>query len=178
MIESLQEKRARLRNLLEKPREAAVPRVEPRPHRLEWEPLSFAQQGLWLVSELEGPNAAYNIPVVIRLRGRLDVDALSRALSTVVGRHDSLRMRFEERGGAPGQVLADPGPLRLEPRPVAPEEAEAVYLAEARLPFDIARDPLFRASLFAEPGESSVLVVTMHHSVSDAWSVGVFLREL
>ncbi|HEX3525463.1 MAG TPA: amino acid adenylation domain-containing protein, partial [Thermoanaerobaculia bacterium] len=179
MSETLQEKKARLRSLLEKPKEtASVPRVEPRHQRSTMEPLSFAQQGLWFVSKLEGPNPAYNIPVIIRLSGNLDIEALSRAISAIVCRHNPLRTRFVERDGVPYQALFDLTEVRLEPQKVARAEAEAVYCGEARRPFDIADDRLFRAKLFEESKERFVLVMTMHHSISDAWSVGVFLREL
>jgi len=179
MSETLQEKRARLRSLLEKrPDAISIPRVEPRLHRADLEPLSFAQQGLWFVSKLEGLNPAYNIPILLRLSGRLDIDALSRAISAVVRRHDSLRTRFVEHGGVPSQSLFDVAEARLEPREVTPAEAETVYRSETQRPFDIADDCLFRIKLFKEAEERFVLTVTMHHSISDAWSVGVFLREM
>src|SRR5215212_3009143 len=108
MSETSHEKRARLRGLLEKKRDTdAIPRVEPRGPRSDREPLSFAQQGLWFVSQLEGPNSAYNIMALVRWLGRLDVDALSRAVTAVVRRHAPLRTRFVEHGGIPSQILND-----------------------------------------------------------------------
>jgi amino acid adenylation domain-containing protein len=179
MSETLQEKKARLRSLLEKPQgTVSVPRVEPRPHRLELEPLSSAQQALWFVSKLEGPNPAYNIPAIVRMSGDLDVGALSRALSVLVRRHEALRTRFVERDGVPGQVLSDIEEVRLEPRQVTPAEAEAVYSRAAQHPFDMLEERLFRAELFTEASDRFVLVVAMHHGISDAWSLGVFLREM
>src|SRR3954470_21454938 len=174
MSESLQEKRDRLRSLLEKKSDTtSAPRIEPRRRHLHREPLSFAQQGLWFVAKLEGPNPAYNIPLVVRWSGDLDVDALSRAISTVVRRHEPLRTHFVEDGGVPWQVVSRAAEVRLEPRQVSGAEAEAAYLREARRPFEITADPLFRAVLFTESEDRFVLVVTMHHSISDAWSVGV-----
>ncbi|MBW8877601.1 MAG: amino acid adenylation domain-containing protein, partial [Acidobacteria bacterium] len=179
MGEILQEKKARLRSLLKQPGESTpVPRVEARRQRASLEPLSFAQQGLWFVSKLEGPNPAYNIPVIVRWFGTLDVEALNRALTAVVGRHDSLRTHFVERGGVPSQAVSAVSTMRLEPQQVTRGEAEAVYRSEAQRPFDIAAESLFRAKLFSESKDRFVLVVTMHHSVADAWSVGVLLREL
>ncbi|HKH43533.1 MAG TPA: amino acid adenylation domain-containing protein, partial [Thermoanaerobaculia bacterium] len=179
MSESLREKKARLRSLLEKPREETfVPRVEPRRQRPGLEPLSFAQKSLWFVSKLEGLNPAHNIPILLRFAGRLDVETLSRAVSALVRRHEALRTHFVEQGGVPFQVLSEPADVRLEPEMVAPEEAEAAYSAVAQDPFDVAGDHLFRVRLFAAASDRFALVVTMHHSVSDAWSAGLFLREL
>jgi hypothetical protein len=180
MSESLQEKKARLRNLLEKkPREEiSIPTVEPRRDRSSLEPLSFAQQGLWFVSKLEGPNPAYNVPVIVRWSGQLEAGALRRAISTVLHRHEAFRTRFVESDGAPRQILVDVEEPSLEPQHVAREDAEAVYCAESQRPFDMAGDCLYRIRLFTESPESSVLVVALHHSISDAWSAGVFLREV
>src|SRR6185436_1984357 len=171
MSEILQEKKARLRSLLEKPREETpVPRIEPRQQRSSLEPLSLAQQSLWFVSKVEGLNPAHNIPILIRLSGRLDIEALSRAISALVRRHEALRTHFVEQGGVPYQVLSEPADVRLEPEPVAPGEIEAVALAASQIPFDIAGDHLFRVRLFAAASDRFALVVTMHHNVSDAWS--------
>src|SRR6185436_18274373 len=179
MSEILQEKKARLRSLLEKPREETpVPRIEPRQQRSSLEPLSLAQQSLWFVSQVEGLNPAHNIPILIRLSGRLDIEALSRAISTLVRRHEALRTHFVEQGGVPYQVLSEPADVRLEPQAVSPEEAEVAYSAAAQIPFDVAGDHLFRVRLFSAASDRFALVVTMHHSVSDAWSAGLFLREL
>src|SRR4051812_36193330 len=113
MSESLQEKKARLRRMLEKGREETpVPEVEPRP-RSPLEPMSFAQKSLWFIAKMEGPNPAHNIPILMRLSGRLDVDALSRAVSAMVRRHDALRTYFVEQDGVPYQALAEPHDVRL-----------------------------------------------------------------
>ena len=177
--ETLQQKRARLRSLLEKgAATTSVPPVEPRGERAELEPLSLAQEALWFVSQLEGPNAAYNNSFIARFSGKLDVAALSGAVSAVVKRHDTLRTRFVVRGGVPSQTLDDAADTELVPEQVLAADAAAIYRAEARRPFDIATDRLFRATLFQESDDRFALVVTLHHIISDAWSVALFLREL
>ncbi|HBL28031.1 MAG TPA: non-ribosomal peptide synthetase, partial [Acidobacteria bacterium] len=180
MSENLQEKKARLRNLLGKSAEAvSVPPVVPRRRREDApEPLSFAQQGLWFVAKLEGPNPAYNIPILVRWAGRLDVAALGRAFAVLIDRHDSLRTRLVELDGIPGQVLTGVPDLGLEPREVSGAEAEEACRAEAQHPFDLFDEGLLRVRLFTESQERHVLVVAMHHAISDAWSAGVLLREM
>src|SRR5579859_8023742 len=173
-------KKARLRRLLEAQTVAAtvIPRVEHRVLTAEHEPLSFAQQGLWFVSQLEGPNPAYNNSIIVRISGALHQDALNRAMSSIVQRHGSLRTRFVEQAGVLSQICDDVDEVPLGMQSVAAEEAEAVFLAEARRTFDIGKDLLFRAKLYQESSQRFVLIVSMHHIISDAWSVGLFIREL
>ncbi|HWS56152.1 MAG TPA: condensation domain-containing protein, partial [Pyrinomonadaceae bacterium] len=148
-------------------------------------PLSFVQQRLWFIDQLEPGSAVYNIPAAVRLDGALEAGALERALSEVVRRHESLRTTFAAAEGQPVQVISPPRPLRLEVRDLSrlsagEREAEAHRLAaeEARRPFDLARGPLFRASLVRLSDDEHVLLVTMHHIVSDGWSLGVLIREV
>src|SRR5436305_14044371 len=103
----LSDKKVRLRSLMATHTAATIPGIEPRERTSELEPLSFAQQGLWFVSQLEGPNPAYNNSVIIRMSGALDVEALGRAISSVVQRHDSLGTRFVECDGIPTQFRED-----------------------------------------------------------------------
>ncbi|HEV7673042.1 MAG TPA: condensation domain-containing protein, partial [Candidatus Angelobacter sp.] len=140
--------------------------------------MSFAQQGLWFVSQLEGPNPAYNNSIIIRVSGALDVEALNRAVSHVVQRHDSLRTRFVERGGVPSQFCEDIAEVRMDVQWVTSAELDAVLLSEARRPFEMGKDRLFRVRLYKESSERFAFVVSMHHSISDAWSVGLFIREM
>jgi amino acid adenylation domain-containing protein len=178
MTASLREKRERLRSLLAARSEAGgPPPVEHRPGEDDGA-LSFAQQGLFFVSRIEGPNPAYNIPIVLRLAGELDVAALERALGDLVARHEPLRTRIIETGGVPRRVIGEPRPVRLAPRRPDPEAVEETYRRAANRPFEITADSLYRAELFAEADDRHVLVVSMHHVISDAWSVGVLLREL
>jgi len=178
-MESLQEKKSRLRHLLQKQTQGtSLPAITARPRRAELEPLSFAQEALWFVSQLEGPNAAYNNSLIARFIGALDVAALSRAVTSVVARHDALRTRFVVRDGVLSQAVTPAQDIRLQPEWVEPVAAADLYRAEARKPFDITVEPLYRVRLFAEAPERFALVLSLHHIVSDAWSVGLFLREL
>jgi amino acid adenylation domain-containing protein len=148
-------------------------------------PLSFAQQRLWFLDKLEPGAAAYNMPAAVRLTGRLNVEALARALSEVERRHEVLRTVFVEEGGEPRQVVREHAPLSLTVEdlsglPVGEREAElrARIETEAARPFDLARGPVWRSSLLRLGEEEHVLLLTMHHIVSDGWSIGVLVREV
>ncbi|APR77526.1 Malonyl CoA-acyl carrier protein transacylase [Minicystis rosea] len=143
-------------------------------------PLSFAQERLWFLDQLDPGSTAYNLPARLRLTGALDVAALARALGAVVDRHEVLRTTFATVGGKPAQVIHDEVPFDLEAEDVAGDE-EAVSAAAAHelsVPFDLARGPLWRARLLRVAPEDHVLLLTMHHIVSDAWTKGVLFREM
>ena len=148
-------------------------------------PLSFSQQRLWLIHQLEPESAVYNMPVAVRLEGALQVSALAHALAEIGRRHEVLRSRYVEAGGEPLQVLAENEPGRL-PRvnlaglPAGRREpaAEQLALAEAVRPFDLGRGPLLRALLLGLGEREHILVLTLHHIVTDAWSMGILVREL
>ncbi|MFL5537595.1 MAG: amino acid adenylation domain-containing protein, partial [Longimicrobiaceae bacterium] len=148
-------------------------------------PLSFAQQRLWFINRMEGTGSAYHLPTRMRLRGELDRDALVRALDRIVERHEALRTTFPERDGVAVQRIAPAGESRfllaehdLAGRPGAVREFVRLAAEDARAPFDLARGPLIRGFLARMAEDDHVLLVTMHHLVSDAWSMGVFTREL
>ncbi|MFP2934434.1 condensation domain-containing protein, partial [Pyxidicoccus sp. 3LG] len=161
-----------------------VPPLVPVP-RTESLPLSFAQQRLWFIDRLEPGSALYNILTPVRLKGTLDSAALERAFTELVRRHEALRTTFAAPTGAPVQVIAPPAPFSL---PVVDlthlasdaREAEARRLTveESQRPFDLARGPLLRATLLRLDTADHVLLLTMHHIVSDGWSMGVLVREL
>ncbi len=146
---------------------------------------SFAQQRLWFLDRWEPGSPYYNIPAPMRLTGQLNVAALEQSLNEIVRRHQTLRTTFPAIEGQPLQAIAPAQPLTL---PVvdlrgleeSERKAEARRRAreEARRPFDLARGPLFRAGLLRLGEEEHVLLLTMHHIVSDGWSMGVFRREL
>ncbi|MGF2530443.1 amino acid adenylation domain-containing protein, partial [Ralstonia pseudosolanacearum] len=147
-------------------------------------PLSFAQQRLWFLAQMEGGSEAYHIPVGLRLKGELDEEALRRALDRIVARHEALRTRFEVQEGQAVQFIvpADVG-LTLEWVDLSTEEASEHQLglqaeAEARAAFDLEQGPLIRGRLVKLGEQEHVLLITMHHIVSDGWSQGVLAREL
>jgi amino acid adenylation domain-containing protein len=148
-------------------------------------PLTFAQQRLWFLERLEPGTPAYNIPRVYRIRGRLDVAALGRCVDEIMRRHEVLRTVVTEEAGRPLLSILDrlTGLLRVEDArgtDAADRERSAWQRAEVevRQPFDLTRGPLVRALLVRQGREDQLLVITMHHIVSDGWSLGVFAREL
>ncbi|MBZ4423048.1 non-ribosomal peptide synthase/polyketide synthase, partial [Myxococcus sp. RHST-1-4] len=148
-------------------------------------PLSFAQQRLWFLDQLEPGSETYNVPTALRLEGALDVSALEKAFAELVRRHESLRTTFPAEAGQPVQRISPPGPLPLPcvdlsalPEPQRDAEARRLAAAEARKPFSLAEGPLLRTALLRLGAEDHVLLLTMHHIVSDGWSVGVLVREM
>ncbi|HEX2077170.1 MAG TPA: amino acid adenylation domain-containing protein, partial [Longimicrobium sp.] len=148
-------------------------------------PLSFAQERLWFIDRLEPGSAVYNIPMAWRLGGALDQAALERALGEIVRRHEALRTVFREADGSPVQVIAPFGGFALPVEDLsglgeADREAAVRRRAgeEARRAFDLSAGPLFRAALLRLGEEDHVLLLSMHHIVSDGWSMGVLFREL
>ncbi|GDY51930.1 hypothetical protein SVIO_025530 [Streptomyces violaceusniger] len=153
-----------------------------RPERL---PLSYAQQRLWFLDRLEGPSALYNIPVVLRLTGPLDTDALRAALDDVLIRHESLRTRYPQEDGRPCQYIVPTAEARLDLDIVPVIRAELGTRIEeaAAHVFDLAGDLPIRATLFdvggpAEVEAEVVLVLVAHHIAADGWSMGPLLRDL
>jgi amino acid adenylation domain-containing protein len=147
--------------------------------------LSFAQQRLWFLDQMEPGSSAYNVPVVIRISGALDIPALTAALNEIIRRHESLRTSFVMMDGAPMQVIAPS--LRIKPAltdlsHLAPsereDEANRIILEETREPFSLAAPPLLRARLIRLNANEHLLALTLHHIVSDGWSMGVLLREM
>jgi len=160
---------------------------EPIPRRSVHSPLhlSFAQQRLWLLDQLEPNNAAYNVARAIRLAGPLKVSALEQSLKQIVERHESLRTTFSHINGQAAQVISPDTSLALplndlSQLPEADRQAKAADLAmqEAQQPFDLERGPVFRASLLRLTETEHVLLLTMHHIACDGWSMGVLFKEL
>ncbi|NAO47946.1 amino acid adenylation domain-containing protein [Pseudomonas syringae] len=148
-------------------------------------PLSFSQQRLWFLAQLEGGSAAYHIPAGLRLRGTLDNPALERALDRIVARHEVLRTTFvQDQDQDPAQRIApaDIGfSLQLQVltgQADAEEQLLAITAEEANEGFDLLNGPLVRGRLVRMAEDDHVLLVTMHHIVSDGWSADVLTREL
>jgi amino acid adenylation domain-containing protein len=148
-------------------------------------PLSFAQQRLWFLERLEELGGTYHISRHLRLRGRLDRDALVRALDRLVARHEALRTTFGSTNGVPEQRIADAETSRfalvehdLAGREDAPGELGRVMGDEAGARFDLERGPLIRGRLVRLGVDDHVLLLTVHHIVSDGWSMDVLVDEL
>ncbi|MGK8535894.1 pyoverdine non-ribosomal peptide synthetase PvdD [Pseudomonas aeruginosa] len=151
--------------------------------RQDGEPLrlSYAQERQWFLWQLEPESAAYHIPSVLRLRGRLDLDALQRSFDSLVARHETLRTRFRLDGDEARQEIAASMALPLDIVALGPLEegalARQVETTIAR-PFDLERGPLLRVSLLRLAEDDHVLVLVQHHIVSDGWSMQVMVEEL
>lgn len=148
-------------------------------------PLSYAQQRLWFIDQLEPGNPLYNISAMYRLKGPLNVDAMQRTINEIVCRHEALRTTFATQDGQAVQIIAPSlqVPLRIEVRedlPVEAREAEIQRLAkrEASEPFDLAKGPLLRFSLLKLAEDEHVLVVILHHIVGDGWSGSMLATEM
>ncbi|MFK0310310.1 amino acid adenylation domain-containing protein [Pseudomonas sp. NPDC090233] len=149
-----------------------VPREQPLP-------MSFAQQRLWFLAQMEGGNQAYNVPLALGLRGALDADALECALLRIVERHETLRSRFVPREDSAEVIIAaTAGGNWFQREDSSPERLPARLREEASAPFDLAHGPLLRARLLRLGAEHHVLALTVHHIVADGWSLGVLTQEL
>ncbi|HEV2783795.1 MAG TPA: amino acid adenylation domain-containing protein, partial [Actinophytocola sp.] len=165
--------------------EAAIPDTIPIVERDGPLPLSFAQQRLWFLNEFEPGGIEYNTPLAVRLRGELDVDALNGALTGLVARHESLRTTFDSVDGRGVQVVHEPHEVRVPVRDLTglPEADRAAELdrflaAESRRPFDLREGPPVRIRLVRLAEREHVLLLAMHHIVTDGWSVNVIVGEL
>ncbi|MET0395442.1 MAG: condensation domain-containing protein, partial [Longimicrobiaceae bacterium] len=148
-------------------------------------PVSFSQQRLWFIQQMEPESPAYNMPYALRLRGRVDVDALERSFDALRARHETLRTVFASVDGEPVQVVGEPGPrelpvtdLRAFPAEAREAEVRRLVQEEMTRPFDLAAGPLMRAQLLRLDEEEWALLFALHHIVSDGWSTGVLVREL
>jgi acyl carrier protein len=148
-------------------------------------PLSFAQQRLWFLDQLESGSSLYNINRALRLRGPLDVAKLERALQAMAARHEALRTTFVATGGRPVQII-NPSltvPFQLQdlrsiPPAAREEEAQRLVRIEAEKPFDLSRGPLLRVTTWQLAEEDHVLLLSIHHILSDAWAIKIFFQEL
>jgi amino acid adenylation domain-containing protein len=148
-------------------------------------PLAFAQQRLWFIHQLDPSSAAYNIPRAMRLRGALVVSALQQSLTALVARHEVLRTRFQALGGRPFQVIDDAAEVEMPilnattlSEAQRRERTDEIVGLEALRPFSLERGPLLRVALVRLSADEHVLLLTLHHIVSDGWSTGVLVQEL
>lgn len=148
-------------------------------------PLSFAQQRLWFLDQLQPNSPAYNMPLAFRLDGALDLQAFEQSLNAVVARHEILRTCFPMQRGKAVQVINEQSEVKIETTDLSHlSEAErsaqsrATIKTEAETPFNLSTGPLLRARIIKLHEEEHVLLFTMHHIVADGWSLGVLMREL
>ncbi|MBV9786945.1 MAG: amino acid adenylation domain-containing protein, partial [Chloroflexi bacterium] len=149
------------------------------------QPLSFSQERLWFLDQLEPNSPLYIIPSVLRVAGYLDTSAFEWSLNAIISRHEILRTTFTLVAGKPVQVVAPPTPINISSvdlRSLPPDEREAaareLVSTEALLPFNLQRGPLLRVTLLQLADTEHIVVFTTHHIISDGWSVGVIVGEL
>jgi len=174
-----------LRMMQKNRRSEAASQVIPRSEKRGSAPLSNNQQGLWVLNELMPGATVYHSPTAVRLTGKLNIEALRQALDAIVARHDALRTTFVAIDGEPMQKIASHLSLEmplidLSAWPAATREGEAQrrLQKEAGTPFELSTGPLIRGLLVKLSEEEHILVITMHHIVTDGWSMGIFHKEL
>jgi amino acid adenylation domain-containing protein len=186
-IEVLSPKKRALFELLLKERKTGARPAPAIPQRKIFSPapLSYGQEQMWFLEQLQPGSAQYNQPAAVRFFKELDAAALERSLLEVIRRHEVLRTTFDGSGPSPAQVISPAPDFRLRLTdlshlPHAEREAEARRLSEeeACRPFDLRRGPLMRCSLLRLSVDEHVLLLTLHHIVTDGWSMGVLFREL
>jgi amino acid adenylation domain-containing protein len=181
------EKREVLAQLMREQGRTAAPHSHParRADASAPAPLSYAQERLWFLHQLEPGMPHYNLPATIRLTGALDVSALERTVNEVVRRHQILRTTFRNVDGEPAQFIQPPAPsalnvldLRTSPPSAGGDDAQRVIMDEVSRPFRLDQSPPLRAVLLRLGEEEHVLLLTMHHIIFDGWSLEVLLREM
>ena len=156
----------------------AAPAITPVEHEGPL-PLSYAQESLWFLNQLEDIGPTYNMPMPLRLTGALDVSALARSLDALKERHTVLKTVFPTQADRPVQVIEDESQLSLPVVDISAEEnIDVVIFEEAKKLFDLSSGPLMRTVLLRRSAQSHVLVITLHHIVADGWSIEIFAREL
>ncbi len=144
-------------------------------------PLSFAQERLWFLNQLEGETATYNMPFVVRIAGNLNFNALESAIQEIVQRHAILRTNFQVVNGSTVQVIKPTATIPLFVvlhEPTGEEQLLQLATLEAQTSFDLSVDSLVRVKLLQLSEQEHFLLLTMHHIVSDGWSMGIFIQEL
>lgn len=176
---ALLEKRLRTTDIAKQ--KAATPVIH---HTKRCAPLSFSQERLWFLEQLEPNTSLYNLPLIVPLQGPVDQRRVENTVLALVTRHSALRTRFIVKGGTPYQLLfEDPREgvdFAVIDRGSSPRSQQDLHLLlnqQLWIPFDLEKGPLLRVRLVLQPGNTSLLIVVMHHIVSDGWSLGIFSRE-
>ena len=182
---SPQKRELLLQRLNQKKESVSLEKILPQSRESNTFPLSFAQQRLWFFEQLTPGNFTYHIVAGVRLTGTLEARSLDRSLNELVKRHEVLRTAFKTINGQPVQAIASnlefkilEIDLRSLPETERDREVERLIAAEAKLAFDLSQAPLLRAKLLQLSDSNWVLLLSTHHIISDAWSVGIFIQEL
>src|SRR5207248_1945836 len=149
-------------------------------------PLSFAQERLWFIHQMDTRSAGYNLPGAVILRGQLDIGQLEQALNLIIARHESLRTVFPSHDGQALQLILESLDFKLEridlshyrSKEARDRRARQFCETDAAMPFDLARGPLIRGRAIKLAADEHILMLNMHHIVSDGWSIGVLIKEL
>ncbi|MDJ0732652.1 MAG: amino acid adenylation domain-containing protein [Nostocaceae cyanobacterium] len=149
-------------------------------------PLSFAQQRLWIITQLDPDNAFYNLPGAVRLQGKLNIEFLQQSFSEIINRHEALRTNFiVQADGEPVQIIRPPGAWKLsvvDIQKLSPREQEISWqklaAKSAQRPFNLATEPLIRGTLVQLSDTEHILLLCLHHIIADGWSKSIFVREL
>ncbi|MEH2065253.1 MAG: amino acid adenylation domain-containing protein [Nostoc sp.] len=158
--------------------------IIPKRSQLNHVPLSFSQQRLWFLEQLQPGSTIYNFPVVLRLNGQLNVEALEKSINEIIKRHEVLRTTFNILDGQPVQIIAPSWNLQLSlvdlsSSPTSAEELVPKFILEEQAqPFDLSNGPLMRASLLQLAETEHILLFTMHHIITDGWSMGLLMIEI
>ncbi len=176
---------AELEQLIQNSTQQQTPPIEPIPRNGELLPLSWAQERIWFIDQLEGESATYNVPKALRITGNLNYDALTSAMTEIVRRHEVLRTRFESIDGTPVQVVEPDINFQVQVTdwqhlPSTQQEVDLPKYAqqEAAKSFNLNTAPLLRVNLVKLSETESLLLVTIHHIICDAWSFEVLIKEL
>jgi len=159
-----------------------LPPVQPL-SRDEVLPLSFSQQRLWFLHQLEKESAAYHLPTALRLTGVLNIEALEKSLTEIIRRHEILRTTFSMQDGKAVQIIAPVQPMTLQKIDLSlsaeqSAKVQQIFTAEFHRSFELSKGPLLRGTLLQLGEKEHVLLLIMHHIISDGWSRGIFYREL
>jgi amino acid adenylation domain-containing protein len=159
--------------------QTASERITPRAQANEPAPLSFAQQRLWFLQQFDPESYLYNIHLPIKIEGELHVGALEQSINEIIRRHEALRTTFRQLDNHPVQLVTAPFRLDLSPLELSSDAEVGTWIEkESHFIFDLSSGPLFRARLLRLSANEHVLLLTMHHIVSDGWSMGILLQEL
>ncbi|MVF12545.1 amino acid adenylation domain-containing protein [Ketobacter sp. MCCC 1A13808] len=173
---------AQLAERVAKARKAGAMRALSRIDRSQRISLSAAQKRMWLLDQIEPGNSAYHVPSLIKVKGALDVSILEQAFSTLVDRHESLRTHFPSDSDGPLQAFQGTGPVatieRVDVSALAGDAIKGRVAASIVKPFRLAEGPLYRASVFQINDSESILLLVLHHAITDGWSNSLLIREL